>query len=201
MALTRLPGFTVDSTSDFTFASVTTSAANLGSVDNLVITGGETDYVLSTDGSGTLTWVAQTGGGGTTVGGTGLSSASVQVFTANGVGNTYTLAIAPVDENQMMVNIDGVVQLHSSFSLSGNVVTMSGTPVSGAKVEVTTITSGLGAGTDTQIQFNDGGNIAGSANLTFDKTTNTLNATNITANGTPLASTGKAIAMAIVFGG
>lgn len=201
MALTRLPGFTVDSTSDFTFASVTTTAANLGAVDNLIITGGESDYVLSTDGSGTLSWVPQTGGSGGPVGGTGLSSASVQVFTANGTGNIYTLSVTPVNENQMIINIDGVMQLHSAFNLSGNVITLTGTPVSGAKVEVISITSGLAAGTDTQIQFNDGGNIAGSANLTFDKTTNTFNATNITQNGTPLASTGKAIAMAIVFGG
>lgn len=34
-------------------------------------------------------------------------------------------------------------------------------------------------GTNTQIQFNDSGNFAGSANLTFNKTTNTLSATRI----------------------
>lgn len=38
------------------------------------------------------------------------------------------------------------------------------------------------AGSNTQIQFNDGGSFAGNSNFTFDKTTNTLNVTNITSN-------------------
>jgi len=60
--------------------------------------------------------------------------------------------------------------------------------------------AGTPAGSNTQIQFNDGGSFGASANLTFDKSTDTLNATTVTANGAPLATTGKAIAMAIVFG-
>jgi hypothetical protein len=87
-----------------------------------------------------------------------IPMAGVQVFTADGTGNTYTLTATPVNSDQISVNIDGVVQLHTSFSLSGNVVTLSGTPVSGAKVEITNIAA------------------------------------------TSAATTGKAIAMAIVFG-
>jgi len=60
--------------------------------------------------------------------------------------------------------------------------------------------AGTPAGSNTQIQFNDSGSFGASANLTFDKSTDTLNATTVTANGAPLATTGKAIAMAIVFG-
>jgi hypothetical protein len=179
---------------------VVSTSANLGAVGNVIITGGTANYVLSTDGAGTLSWVAQTGGGGGG-GGTGLAIGSVEVFTADGSANTYTLTTTPSNEDQITVNIDGVLQLHSSFSLAGNVVTLAGTPVTGAKVEITNFNSGGAAGSNTQIQFNDSGNIAGSAALTFDKTSNTLNATNITANGTPVATTGKAIAMSIVFGG
>ncbi len=175
--------------------SVTTSA-NLGAVGNITITGGTSGYVLTTNGSGGLSWAAQSGGGGT-----GVAVGSVQEFTANGTGNTYTLSTTPSNEDQITVNIDGVLQLHSSYSVSGNVVTLSGTPVSGAKVEITNYNSGGAAGSNTQIQFNDSGNIAGSAALTFNKSSNTLNATNITSNGTPVATTGKAIAMSIVFGG
>jgi len=40
-----------------------TSFTNLGNVGNVIITGGVADYVLRTDGSGNLSWVAQTGGG------------------------------------------------------------------------------------------------------------------------------------------
>jgi hypothetical protein len=175
----------------------TTANVTLGSISNLHISGGASDYVLKTDGAGNLSWTAQTGGGG---GATGVAVGTVQVFTADGSANTYTLSITPSNSSQLLINIDGVVQLHSSYTLSGNTVTLLGTPTSGAKVEITNFNSGGAAGSNTQIQFNDGSNIAGSAALTFDKTSNTLNATNITANGAAVATTGKAIAMAIVFG-
>jgi len=55
-------------------ASITTlnvgATANLGAVGNVKITGGTDGYVLQTDGTGNLSWTAQTGGGGNgTVGG------------------------------------------------------------------------------------------------------------------------------------
>ena len=40
------------------------NTANLGSVSNVTITGGVNGYVLQTDGTGVLSWTAQTGGGG-----------------------------------------------------------------------------------------------------------------------------------------
>jgi hypothetical protein len=76
--------------------------ANLGNISNVHISGGTNGYVLQTDGTGNLSWTAQTGGGG------------------------------------------------------GN---------------------GVPGGSNTQVQFNDAGDFSGSANLTFDKTTNTLSAT------------------------
>jgi hypothetical protein len=45
------------------------SSVNLGNVANLHISGGLNGYVLQTDGSGTLSWVAGGGGGGGSVGG------------------------------------------------------------------------------------------------------------------------------------
>ena len=42
----------------------TTANITLGAISNLHIAGGTSGYVLSTDGSGTLSWVAQSGGGG-----------------------------------------------------------------------------------------------------------------------------------------
>jgi hypothetical protein len=58
----------------------TTANVTLGAVANLHISGGTSGYVLSTDGSGTLSWVAQSGGGGGTPGG---SNTQVQ-FNDNG---------------------------------------------------------------------------------------------------------------------
>jgi plasmid maintenance system antidote protein VapI len=43
-------------------------------------------------------------------------------------------------------------------------------------------------GTNTQIQFNDGNNFAGNANLTFNKTTGTLTVAQISGNGSSLTS-------------
>jgi hypothetical protein len=40
-----------------------TGLTNLGNIGNVTITGGTANYVLSTDGSGNLDWVAQSGGG------------------------------------------------------------------------------------------------------------------------------------------
>ena len=54
-------------TSVGTLTSLTVSGiSNLNSVSNVIITGGIANYVLSTNGSGNLSWVAQTGGGGST---------------------------------------------------------------------------------------------------------------------------------------
>ena len=120
------------------------TSANLGAVGNVTITGGSSGQVLSTDGTGVLSWTDQTGGGGSSP---ASPIAKVDVFTADGSGNTYTVSSTPANEDQLTVNIDGVLQLHSSFSLSGNVVTLSGTPVNGAKVEITNIASNIGVTT------------------------------------------------------
>ena len=45
--------------------SFTGANVSLGNVGNVKITGGTANYVLSTNGSGNLSWVAQSGGGGT----------------------------------------------------------------------------------------------------------------------------------------
>lgn len=84
MPLTKITPYTVDSTQNFTFNNVTATStiislnANLGNitantgnvvfgnVGNVKITGGTANFVLSTDGTGNLDWVAQSGGGGGT---------------------------------------------------------------------------------------------------------------------------------------
>ena len=73
MPLTRIKSRSLANTESFTFggANVTgnlsvSSVTDLGSVGNVRITGGVADYVLRTDGSGNLSWVAQTGGGSST---------------------------------------------------------------------------------------------------------------------------------------
>lgn len=172
------------------------ATANLGAVGNIVITGGSSGQVLQTNGSGVLSWADQSGGGG----GSATVNVVADLFTADGSSNTYTLSTTPQGDNAVIVNIDGVIQTRSSYDVSGSTLTLLGTPVSGAKIDVTSFTAATLGGSNTQVIFNDSGTANASAGMTFDKTSNTFNATNITANGTPVATTGKAIAMAIVFG-
>jgi hypothetical protein len=77
MAFTKLEPTSVNTSAAFTFANANVTAnlnvsgkTNLGSVSNLTITGGTSGYVLRTNGAGVLSWVAQTGGGGTPGGNT-----------------------------------------------------------------------------------------------------------------------------------
>jgi hypothetical protein len=106
----------------------------LGSVSNLQITGGSNAYVLQTDGSGVLSWVAQSG-----------TSISVDNFTGNGVAVSYTLTTTPANANATLVSIAGTFQPRTVYSLTGNVITFSSAPPNTAPIEVTTFTTG-GAG-------------------------------------------------------
>lgn len=74
MPLTVIKSTGIANTESYTFgaANITGnltvfSVTNLGGVSNVRITGGIADYVLRTDGSGNLSWVAQTGGGGSAI--------------------------------------------------------------------------------------------------------------------------------------
>lgn len=71
MPLTRIKSTGIANTEGYTLGSANitgnltvSSVTALGNVGNVHITGGVADYVLRTDGSGNLSWVAQTGGGG-----------------------------------------------------------------------------------------------------------------------------------------
>jgi hypothetical protein len=116
--------------------NVVLSGANvsLGNVSNLHITGGSNAQVLTTDGSGTLTW--------TTPGSTNLV---VDAFTGNGVQTAYTLSVTPISTTYVFLAIGGVSQPRSTYSLTGNVVTISSAPPNGAAVEFTSL-EGIGAG-------------------------------------------------------
>jgi len=88
---------------DFRYSSY----INLGSVNNIHIAGGNSGYVLSTDGASNLNWVAQTGGNG---------GNSANANYANFAGTSFNVNAS---------NIVGTVQnanyaLYSSVVLTGN---------------------------------------------------------------------------------
>lgn len=63
---TKITKDNIDTTTITTVGTLTTltvnGPTNLGAVGNLTITGGSANYVLKTDGNGTLSWAAQSGG-------------------------------------------------------------------------------------------------------------------------------------------
>jgi len=78
-----------------------------------------------------------------------------------------------------------VSNVHITGGTTGQYLTTDG---SGGLSWTTGSSGGTPGGSNTQVQFNDAGSFGGVANLTFDKTTNTLSATNITGNGAGLTS-------------
>jgi hypothetical protein len=112
-----------------------TSSANLGAVGNVKITGGASGYILSTDGTGNLSWTAQ-----------GSSNIVLDSFTGNGVQTDFTLSSTPSSEDYTIINIDGVSQLHSAYTVSGANVILSSPPANGAAIEVMTFNLSGGGG-------------------------------------------------------
>ena len=60
----------------------------------------------------------------------------VDTFIGNGVTTAFSLTVDPGGRNNCFVNIDGVTQLRSSFSVSGTTITFSEAPPSLAVIEV-----------------------------------------------------------------
>jgi hypothetical protein len=107
----------------------TTSAnVSLGTVANVKITGGSSTNLLSTDGTGNLSWQPRATLSGTT-----------DAFTGDSSATTFTLSVTPASKNLTMVNIDGVLQLKADYTLTGNVIGISPAPATGVKIEVTTL--------------------------------------------------------------
>jgi hypothetical protein len=179
-----------------------TGFTNLGNVGNVIITGGVANHVLRTDGAGNLSWVAQTGGGGGTTDqfardtanaaftqansaftqantGGSFTSLTVDKFTGDGSTTSFTLSTIPSNENDTIVNIEGVLQLHSSYNVSNSIITFDGAPANGVTVEVITlgIRSASGITTD---------NFVGNGNtnvFTLSTTPPNKNSTTVNYNG------------------
>jgi hypothetical protein len=149
---------------------------NLGAVGNVTITGGSNGYLLSTNGSGGLSWVAQSS-----------SNIVLDTFTGNGVQTVFTLTNSPTSEDYTIINIDGVSQLHSAYTVANANVTLSSAPANGAAIEVMTFNLGGGSGSNTSSGYTyveATGNTTASPNTKYIVNTNTANLT-ITLPSTP----------------
>lgn len=107
--------------------------SNLGAVGNVIITGGTANYVLSTDGAGNLSWVAQSGGGGGN-GTPGGSNTQVQFNDANSfagnAGFTFNKTTTTVTANNFVAtssaNLGAVGNVTITGGSSGLVLTTNG---------------------------------------------------------------------------
>ena len=105
--------------------------SNLGSVSNITILGGNTGQMLTTDGSGNLSWTtpaANGGGGGANI--------TVDNFTGNGVETTFLLSVTPAGIDQTFVNYNGVTLLREAYSLSGANIIFDNAPANQSQIEV-----------------------------------------------------------------
>jgi len=66
---------------------------------------------------------------------------SVVTDTVYGDGTTYTylLSITPVNSDVVSVNIDGVLQQKSAYTIASNMLAFTGVPVNGAVIEIRTV--------------------------------------------------------------
>ena len=104
---------------------------NLGNVNTVHISGGNSGYVLSTDGASNLSWIAQSGGGGNTANANyaNFAGTSFNVNAANIVGTVananYSLYSSVVlTGNQSLITGLGTL---TSLTTSGNIYANSGT--------------------------------------------------------------------------
>ena len=174
-------GANINGTANIT-GNVVLSGANvsLGAVGNVHITGGANGYVLSTDGSGNLSWISAATAG---------SNIVIDAFTGNGVQTVFTLTNAPTSEDYTIINVDGVSQLHSAYTVAGANVTLSSAPASGAAIEVMTFKLGSGGGGGGGYTYVDIiANTSATANTKYIVNTNTSNIT-ITLPGSPSLGT------------
>ena len=156
---------TLNTTGNTTF---TGANVNLGAVANLHISGGTTGYVLSTDGSGALSWISAA------VAASG-SNIVVDTFSGNGVQTVFTLTNAPTSENYTLININGVSQLHSAYTVANANVTLSTAPVNGAAIEVMTFNLGSGSSGSTYVEVTN--NTSANVNTKYIVNTNSANLT------------------------
>lgn len=158
------------------------SKLSLGNVANVLMTGGTNGYVLQTDGTGNLSWTAQTGNGGGGNGTPGGSNTQIQYNDAGSFGGNAGFTFNEVSGNVNLPN-DLIVAGTIYGNFSGNSVNANYANYSGTSFNVN------GSNVSGQVAYaavaNNvaGGNVLGTvANATF--ATSAGSATSATTAGT-----------------
>lgn len=119
-------------------------------------------------------------------------------FTGNGSNTAFDLGFAPATQNQLIVTVNGLVQHYDAFSITGSVLTFTGTPASGDTIQVTAVVDAVGVAAIPDGAIANVSSLAVSGAATFSNTTahtgaatfsNTVTATgNISTTGQLLAN-------------
>ena len=121
-----------------------------------------------------------------------LTGLTFDSFTGNGVATTYTLSTSPTNKNYTLVTVGGVTQQKTAYSVSGTTLTFTSAPTNAAPIEVMTfgpaINTAQAGGSNTQVQFNNNGTLAGTSLLTLDIANSKVVSTNASVTGTLVAS-------------
>jgi len=175
---------------------ITVNRANLGSVANLNIGGGNNGFVLQTDGTGNLTWTAMTGNAGNGV--VGGSNTQVQYndggvfggsagFTFNKASNLLSApggitAVGNVTGNYILGDAGFLSNVPGSTSISnGN----SNVRVVGSGGNISTSVAG---NADILVVTGTGANLSGYANITGNISAANASFTSVSGNGSGLSS-------------
>jgi len=144
----------------------------LGNVSNVHVYGGNSGQVLTTNGSGNLTWE------------NAPASVTATYVTANyqpNITSTGTLTVLTVNGISTLGNVGNVKITGGS---NGYVLSTDGS----GNLSWASGSSGIG-GSNTQIQYNNNGNFAADANFTYNTSTNTVTVTgDLVANSLTIGS-------------
>ena len=133
-----IPVITIDADGRITSASTATIsglsansvtsteiAANAVGISELDVTDGTDGQVLTTDGSGTLTFETPTGGAAS------ANAFATNIASGNGSTATFTLSSTPSAESKIIAFINGVFQNQDAYTISGTDITFDTAPISG----------------------------------------------------------------------
>jgi hypothetical protein len=151
--------------------------ANLGTLSNIKINGGLPGYTVVTDGSGNLSWSPGVGSGG------GFTNITKDTFNGTGSRTSFQLNATPNNPAAVQVNINGLIQLETSYNVVGSNVIFASPPLNGQKIEIITYGVTQIEASNGQVPFIVDTDLGGSNSFTFNSSTNTLSVTNVTSSG------------------
>jgi len=169
--------------------------SNLGNVGNVTITGGSNGYYLQTNGSGNLIWADVPTGSGISNGNSNINIPNIDgninltsvgnttmVITGDGVNvQGYLTITGTLTAGNINANVSSNVVDANSANISGNLYVADTALIGNVRTDHILYANGQpwdlqeAAGSNTQIQYNDGNtNFGASANFTYDDSTQLL---------------------------